>query len=85
MWLGWTNANIDSRPRKRFLGLVRDDHEIFVANTFYVLTFPRFDGRAASQEKLLFTAFARDFWTMLDARKISARPVTSRSAWDSMP
>lgn len=47
----------------------------FAANhTVYVLTLPGFDGRPASTQAPLFAGFARDFWTLLDTRKID-RPV----------
>jgi pimeloyl-ACP methyl ester carboxylesterase len=42
--------------------------------TVYVITLPGFDGRAATDEKPLFTTFARDFWAMLAAHKIE-RPL----------
>jgi len=38
--------------------------------TIYAITLPGFDGRPATNEKPLFTVFARDFWAMLAAHKI---------------
>ncbi|MGB7158232.1 MAG: alpha/beta hydrolase [Tepidisphaeraceae bacterium] len=48
-------------------------------STIYVLTLPGFDGRAATEEKPLFTAFARDFWAMLETRKIDKPLVIGHS------
>jgi pimeloyl-ACP methyl ester carboxylesterase len=47
--------------------------------TVYTITLPGFDGRPATDEKLLFDAFARDFWEMLDARKIEKPIVIGHS------
>lgn len=44
------------------------------AHTIYVLTLPGFDGRPATTQTPLFATFERDFWTLLESRKI-ARPV----------
>jgi len=49
------------------------------ASTIYVLTLPGFDGRAAAEEKSLFATFARDFWAMLEARKIDRPLVVGHS------
>ena len=42
--------------------------------TVYVITPPGFDGRAAAKEQSLFAAFKRDFWEMLNQKKIE-KPV----------
>ena len=47
--------------------------------SLYVITLPGFDGRAATKEKPLFTVFARDFWAMLDQRKIKNPVVIGHS------
>jgi pimeloyl-ACP methyl ester carboxylesterase len=45
----------------------------------YVITLPGFNGRAATNEKPLFTAFTRDFWAMLAAKKIQNPVVIGHS------
>jgi pimeloyl-ACP methyl ester carboxylesterase len=47
--------------------------------TIYVITLPGFDGRAATNEKPLFTAFKRDFWAMLSGHKIENPVVIGHS------
>ncbi len=48
-------------------------------NTIYVVTLPGFDGRAVAGEKSLFSAFTRDFWAMLDTKKIRMPVVIGHS------
>jgi pimeloyl-ACP methyl ester carboxylesterase len=48
-------------------------------HAIYVLTLPGFDGRPATDEKQLFTAFARDLWAMLETRKIDKPVVIGHS------
>jgi pimeloyl-ACP methyl ester carboxylesterase len=43
-------------------------------DTIYVLTLPGFDGRPVTDEKQLFGGFSRDFWAMIESRKIE-KPV----------
>jgi pimeloyl-ACP methyl ester carboxylesterase len=47
--------------------------------TVYVITLPGFSGRAATNQKPLFTTFKRDFWEMLAARKIQKPVVVGHS------
>jgi pimeloyl-ACP methyl ester carboxylesterase len=48
-------------------------------HTIYVVTLPGFDGRPVAKEKSLFAAFMRDFWTMLEKRKIEKPIVVGHS------
>jgi pimeloyl-ACP methyl ester carboxylesterase len=48
-------------------------------HTLYVITLPGFDGRPAAEEKSLFAAFRRDFWAMLEAKKIQNPVVIGHS------
>jgi pimeloyl-ACP methyl ester carboxylesterase len=47
--------------------------------TIYALTLPGFDGRPASDNKPLFAAFVKDFWTMLTEQKITKPVVVGHS------
>ena len=45
----------------------------------YVITLPGFDGRPTTNERPLFTTFARDFWELLAAHKITNPVVVGHS------
>jgi pimeloyl-ACP methyl ester carboxylesterase len=45
----------------------------------YAITLPGFDGRPATDKRPLITTFTKDFWEMLDARKIKKPVVIGHS------
>lgn len=49
------------------------------SHTIYAITLPGFDGRTATKEKPLFTAFMRDFWILLEKRHINSPVVIGHS------